>query len=49
MNEKNKFCGLMHVLKEAIWREEEGGERVDVDVSWCRTSLAFDLRAESRV
>lgn len=43
--------------KEALWsqvlkevtRREKGEERVDVGVSLCRTSLAFDLRAESRL
>lgn len=37
-----------HVLEEVIWRKE-GEERVEVDVSLCKTSLAFDLRAESCV
>ncbi len=36
------------VLKYVTRRDKEE-ERVDVDVSVCRTRLAFDLGAESRV
>lgn len=44
-----KTEALWSQVLKGVTRMEKEEERVDVDVSLCRTSLAFDLGAESRV